>query len=928
MIIRITLCYLILLSSGSIGFSQKASTIGKTNFGFIENKGQVNNPSKVSIGTILFYTETPNTNVYITDRGITFLMLQKPESETETTKELIWERISLDLRGANIDPLKIETELPIDNSRRFYSNQNEGKRIDVNEYDKITLKDIYPGVDWILYNSHESGFKYDFIVHPGTDPELIQLVYNSQQEIEIDPNGNLQFFTSIGKMKEGSPLSFIDNKTTQSNFKITSQSLDNYGGYQTVIELEFPELNFPLTHLLRIDPELQWFTFFGGNVWDGPKCIDTDNNDNLFIAGYSTSINLPVMNTGSYYQGTLTGNRDLLLMKFTNQGEQLWTTYYGGIDYDCSNYMDIDNWGNVYITGSTYSDDFPLQDYGTFFQGTKSLYQDAIILKFDNDGNRLWSTYYGGNHQDEAYGVKTDLFGNVFITGKTRSTDFPVQDAATYIQSTQSGTWESFIVKFDSLGNRIWSTYFGGASNDEINSLTIDKQGQLFIHGKTTSSGNSFPLLDAGSYYDNTNSSNKLFISKFTNNGVLLWSTLYGGVGGDNASTIITDDLSNIFTLGFTNSADFPTFDNGSYFKDTITGQRDVYISKFDNYGNLLWSTLFGGTQNDMLIHNDKCAINSNGDIIIGYRCLSDAVLLPSCDWQYYDSTYAAYNTVLTQFDNNGQLKYSSYLSGDGTDGLASFAYDSNDNLFITGELLSPINLNTYPLLDPGNNTYFDGTYNGSDDAFILKFISTANGMDTSIISTCDSFTVPSGNNTYSTSGYYIDTLNSMNGCDSVFVIDLTIINIDTSVTLMTNTLFSNASNSTYQWINCDNGQQIIGETNPTFQPDSSGHFAVIVTEGSCTDTSSCYTITTSSINDKDDFEIKIFPNPGNEVIHIKAVKNVNLLIYDSSGKLFFRNDNPDNSFVINTKQWSNGIYEIQVSNNSSLATRKLIISH
>jgi gliding motility-associated-like protein len=715
--------------------------------GFIENVGQMKDMDGNPVPFVFFKAEAPGMNIYITKKGITYLFFKKEKKEKKNEKgeclladteeeniKIEWERMDVELKGCSIKKENIIKEnASITHFNFFYPHCSNGI-YGVKEYKKIIIKEVYPGIDWVLYNSSEKGFKYDFIVHPGADYKNIQLIYKSKKRIAINAEGEIEVHTRSGNMKEQSPVSFYEGKELKTIFKQNYQkniSINGDNGFETSIAFYFPLVNFDLTTSnLIIDPQLTWATFYGGGNFDDPMSVDTDNSGNVFVTGRSQSTNFPVQNAGTFFQGINAGSYDAFILKFDNAGFLLWATYYGGTAWDEGNSIVTDNSGNVFVTGRTQSTDFPVQNAGTFFQGINAGNNDAFILKFDNLGNRLWATYYGGSGEDICMSITTDNSGNVFVTGRTQSTDFPVQNAGTFFQGINAGSYDAFILKFDNLGNRLWATYYGGSSNDDYGfSITTDNIGNVFVVGDTYSYN--FPVQNAGTFFQGTSAGSlDVFILKFDNAGNRLWATYYGGSGVDRGFSIATDNSGNVFVTGGTSSTNFPVQNAGTFFQGSFGGSVDAYILKFDNAGNRLWATYYGGSGTDYSFSPtyDNIAIDSCGNVYLGFETNSNPFpyLQNSCDGQYFDYTYngGSYDILLSLFNNSGNLLWCTYLGGDGSDYGAPLTVDTNNSLFVGGDCTGVTNNATYPVTNPGGGAYYDPTFNGGNDGFIAKFCS------------------------------------------------------------------------------------------------------------------------------------------------------------------------------------------------------------
>jgi hypothetical protein len=559
-------------------------------YGFALNKGQINKEA-------LIYSKGPGFNIYITEKGLSFVMFSFEKENSEISKTdnkpikeniKVW-RIDYDLIGGNIKKENIVFENEISNYyENYYTQYAPDGILFVKLYRKVRIKEVYPGIDWILRYDENGNFHHEFEVNSNSNIAQIKIkVKNAQIEL-TDEGKSVLLKTPIGIIKDGNLIAYEGKKEISAKYTIK----DNL--------LSFEIKDYEGKEKLLIDPHaLVWATYYGESSHDEASSISTDANGNVFVVGWTRSIDFPTYDPGggAYYQGTCGGCYPYydvaFILKFNNNGIRLWATYYGGSYDDVATSISTDANGNVFVVGWTGSTDFPTYDPGedAYYQPNKAGGSDAFILKFNNSGVRLWATYYGGSRSDVATSISTDANGKVFVVGVTYSTDFPTYDFPTYdpeesayYQPNKAGGYDAFILKFTNDGIRLWATYYGGSYDDEASSISTDANGNVFVVGETYSTD--FPTYNpgGGAYYQPNNAGfSDAFILKFTNSGIRLWATYYGGSYSDIAFSISTDANGNVFVVGWTWSTDFPTYNpgGGAYYQSNNAGSPDAFILKF-----------------------------------------------------------------------------------------------------------------------------------------------------------------------------------------------------------------------------------------------------------------------------------------------------------------------------------------------------------
>lgn len=499
-------------------------------------------------------------------------------------------------------------------------------------------------------------------------------------DLDSDPNGNLYM---VGETKS----------TTANGFPI-----DGPGQiFQSVQGGDFDGF------LAKFDPDytLIWSTYIGGSGDDVGLGVSYTGNagGQVFISGYSSSdqATLPSISLGgSSFNGTSSSGHHGLLGRFNpNTGLPDWISTFGGNNAECRK-IKADSNGNLYVVGdvgdftttttcNSYNNGIPLcNSTGTSYQAgfvggnPLSLFQDAFFAKFNPNMELVWSTFFGGDRDEEANDVAIDEVNNrIYFVGWTDSDDdaanncnsfagsFPTCDPGgaffdDNLNSNNLGTDpDGFIAQFDLDGHLEWCTYLGGTREDYGSSCAVSPDGELYVitYSNTFSNNNincgvptggGFPTCDQGSVYFQSFGNAGFFdqtITRFDDNRNLRWSTFYGGSLSEGADVAffpqglveVNPATGDVFLGGHTDSgsnsnpADLPTATNGSYYDqgghgdNTVGGfNSDGYLTSFDSNGALQWGTYFGGAGANSL---------TNGDIVEGVAFVQQNVFM--CGWTH-----------------------------------------------------------------------------------------------------------------------------------------------------------------------------------------------------------------------------------------------------------------------------------------------------
>ena len=381
-----------------------------------------------------------------------------------------------------------------------------------------------------------------------------------------------------------------------------------------------------------------------------------------------------------------------------------FSTFLGGSSTTRGQGIALDSSGNIYVTGFTLSPDFPVKNPARSFSGGATI-GDAFITKLTLSPvpQIVYSTFIGGSADDAGYAIAVDPAGEAYITGFTSSPDFPTVSP---IQAAFKGSKDVFVTKLSADGTRIlYSTFFGGGSDDEGRGIALDGSNDIFITGFTDSAD--FPLFKSARTFP---SGYDAFAAKILSGGTQLgYSVLLGGAANDQGAGIAVDTSGNAYVTGSTSSTDFPVV---NAYQTALRGGQNAFLTKLDPNATILFSTFLGGSASDGAA---AIALDSAGAAYIagGTSSPDFPVILP------IQALTGGKNAFVSKFSPSGGLLYSTFLGGSGQDSAAGIAVDTSGNAYITGQTSSA----DFPVKNPVQGT------TPAENAFVTEINSVGSAL-------------------------------------------------------------------------------------------------------------------------------------------------------------------------------------------------------
>lgn len=574
------------------------------------------------------------------------------------------------------------------------------------------------------------------------------------------------------------------------------------------------------------------------------------------------------------------GGLDLFVLKLDSLGNFIWAVSMGGGGTSSANAVHVDDLGNIYLTGAfTGSMDID-PDPGSVQSLSSNGSFDVFVIKLNSQGQLLWGHSFGaGSILDQGFDIDVDAAGNVYATGVFESTvDFDPGSSTS--NTTSNGFTDAFLLKLDSNGSFVWVETFGNTGIDFCYQVQADRQGGIYLGGGF---GRTVDFDPGPGVVSRTSIQMDGFLLKLDTAGSYQWVQTFGGSGNEVIQRMEVVPNSAIYTGGYyTGKADLdPGPDSSIHF---YNGQIDVFLQKFDINGNYQWDVAFGGYRHEYIY---DIGVDPAGHVYtvgsfersvnFGAQSRNDTL-----------TSAGPSDGFIHKVDANGNYLWAKQIGGQSDDRVGALVLKNDFTIIGTGNFKGTADL------DPDSTT-LNLTTNGLYDSYIFQWNQCPPTSSTESYSVCNSFTwKDSITYTASTTSAYL-YFSTVNGCDSVVYLDLTINGVDdTSISVSGATITANSDSATYQWLDCDNGYAVIaGETSKSFTPAVNGDYAVQLSQDGCVDTSACVNINNVSIVERNFGKgLTLYPNPNNGSFMVtweEPMNEVQIEIIDVQGRVLNR---------------------------------------
>jgi hypothetical protein len=532
---------------------------------------------------------------------------------------------------------------------------------------------------------------------------------NSSVQFTIGASGDtgIRFAWAVDPAYAGS---FTNQNASSTKFVANSVSGELTATVRVTINSDnYGPILKSLSITIRNQLVADWTRTWGGTGWDSSGGMFRDSAGNIYVTGVFMGNSTDLDGTFGTDFHTSRGGYDAYLAKYDSSGNFLWAQSWGGELWDQGSKVAADTSGNVYVVG--------------YFQGTADFnpgsgYEwlsthgdlDVYISKFSSSGSWQWTRTWGGPNWDKAYNVAVGSDGGVYVTGTFREeVDF---DPGPGVIRYDGGVGRVFLSRFDSSGDldwvRVWEALEG-------HGVAVDSSANVYVTGIYAGTAD-FDPGPGVSYH--TSLYTDCYLSKLDAYGGYHWSRVWGGwYDHDNAQDLVIDHSGNIYVTGhFTGLTDFDPGSGTDYLESTDSGYgeptRDVFVTKYDTYGNYVWARAFGGRLED---RGYAIGVDSPGNVYVTGYFVGTADFDPSGGIAEHTSN-GGQDMFLTKLGASGSYKWTVTLGGTLDEAGWGVAVDGSGRVYATGLFRAVVDF------DP-SQALSERSSQGEADAFLTTIV-------------------------------------------------------------------------------------------------------------------------------------------------------------------------------------------------------------
>ncbi len=545
-------------------------TIAQAQLRFTENKGQWSNPAA-------FKADLKGATLFVQSNQLSYLFydaqqLNAYQHDAANLKSIKAHAISIEFLGGNPKAICEGVNAFSDYSNYFKGNEPSKWRHHVKSFHGVYIKELYPHIDYELLE-YQGQIKYNFILHPGANPSLIQLKYKGANKLQLN-NGQLEVFYRFGQLTEQAPVVYETNKDNKQYLEV------DYVLSDSILSFKWPNQEL-IKHQTILDPVLVFSSYSGSGADNFGYTATFDSLGNAYAGGTVFDFGFP-LTLGAFQMSFAGGavelgsigyvDRDCGILKFSKDGKSLlFSTYIGGIfNNEQPHSMVVNNQGQLMIMGTTKSADFPI---GTApaFDDTHNGLSDIFVVKLSSGGDQLLAgTFVGGSSFDGLngdrpssttspllYNYADDFRGEiivgpndaVYVASTTNSIDFPTSAA---FDNAYNGKQDGCVFGLSSdLNNLLFASYIGSIGDDAAYGIDLGSHGDVYVTGGSNSSSFSYSVPGL-KQTNNGGRADGYLLRIDLNNLALLSYTFIGTSAYDQCYFVKTDKYGKPFVYGQT----------------------------------------------------------------------------------------------------------------------------------------------------------------------------------------------------------------------------------------------------------------------------------------------------------------------------------------------------------------------------------------